>query len=284
MANLDLKPRYRSQRRLSRYSFTSGGGTHRPFLMLLLLLLLLSVVEPFPAFSPAIRTRARSSRPRQASVPIHKWHGHVTTTSTMRRRPLATSSSPSEDDDASDDIINVVVESKEEDSNIRHNKDPHSSDTQKEKQKKLDLKRRKRVLLQDFERDVTHVLKELRASDTDPTLPAPFHRNTQRPSFTKTWSLRDWDRHTSRLRYWHYLRFLPASRLLKRILPHLVLLTSWSVFVVGAFALPAGASLLDKISSSNIMTPLSLVSTIVFALESLRSNQGLSRLNEGRKA
>lgn len=53
---------------------------------------------------------------------------------------------------------------------------------------------------------------------------------------------------------------------------------------MGAFAMPPGAFVLEKISSSNIMTPLSLVSTIVFALESLRSNQGLSRLNEGRKA
>jgi len=141
-----------------------------------------------------------------------------------------------------------------------------------------------------LERDVTTVLKKLRADATDPTLQRPFDRSSERgrrlPSFTKLWTLDDWNRHTSRWRYVDYLRTFPSSRLLGRIAPHLLLLGAWSVAAV--WGLDQGPrlwpSVFSKINFSWNLTPLSLVSSFVFALETLRSNQGLSRLNDGRLA
>jgi putative membrane protein len=138
--------------------------------------------------------------------------------------------------------------------------------------------------LEAYERDVAIVLKDLRVGQTDPTIPRPFHRTSKRrlPSFTKTWTLEDWSRHTSRWRYWDYLRTFPSSRLLLRIFPHLALLVTWSIFVVWLCSRPAHTAAVLSGGSALNLTPLSLVSTFVFALETLRSNQGLSRLNEGR--
>ena len=138
--------------------------------------------------------------------------------------------------------------------------------------------------LQSLEQDVAHVLKVLRSEENDPTLPKPYHttkKERRLPAFTKPWTVDDWAVHTSRWRYFDYLRSFPQSRLLQRILPHLLLLCAWSTGCVWALEVrPKKLAILSKIGWT--MAPLSLVSTFVFALETLRSNQGLSRLNEGR--
>jgi len=87
------------------------------------------------------------------------------------------------DDEDDDDDADARQKNKRRDDNHKQ---------QRKQQQRL-------VLIRDFERDLTHVLKRLCSPGTDPTLPAPFHRNTQRPSFTKTWTLRGWDRHTESL-------------------------------------------------------------------------------------
>lgn len=141
--------------------------------------------------------------------------------------------------------------------------------------------------LEAYEQDVTVVLKDLRGKQVDPTMPKPYHKVSKRrlPSFTKLWSLEDWDRHTSRWRYSDYLRTFPSSRLLRRVSPHLSLLVAWSVFIVWLFHAKPNLPIVAAVSRGALnLTPLSLISTFVAAMEGLRSNQGLSRLNEGRAA
>ena len=67
---------------------------------------------------------------------------------------------------------------------------------------------------------------------------------------------------------------LPTSRMMRRIFPQLAVLLLWSVWGIRY------ASKVVKIP----LTTLSLVSTFVAFLLTLRSNQGLSRLNDGRLA
>ena len=83
-----------------------------------------------------------------------------------------------------------------------------------------------------------------------------------------------WDQHTSRWRYVRHLREWPTSRLLRRILPQFIVLVAW------AFT----SSLFRRKNLSVPLTPLSLLSTFVAALLTLRSNQGLNRLSQGRLA
>lgn len=68
--------------------------------------------------------------------------------------------------------------------------------------------------------------------------------------------------------------------MLRRLLPQLTVLTVWSCIATWLCSKEVG--LLHKFALP--LTPLSLVSTFVAALLTLRSNQGLSRLNEGRQA
>lgn len=130
--------------------------------------------------------------------------------------------------------------------------------------------------VENFERDVATVLKTLRKGDRDPTIPPLF----QAALFCNPWTLEDWERHTSRWRYLRVLLLFPRSRLLRRIFPQLVLVAGWSLLVCWLFANEVG--FLHKFSLP--LTPLSLVSTFVAALLTLRSNQGLDRFNMGRQA
>lgn len=86
-----------------------------------------------------------------------------------------------------------------------------------------------------------------------------------------------WDQHTSRWRYVRHLRTWPTSRLLLRILPQWLTLVAWSF---------GSRILIDRPDQrfSVPLTPLSLLSTFVAALLTLRSNQGLDRLYEARLA
>lgn len=88
-----------------------------------------------------------------------------------------------------------------------------------------------------------------------------------------------WDEYTARRRYVRYLLWLPKSRLLQRILPQLGVLILWSMVSVFLSTRPG---FIHRVKIP--LTPLSLVSTFVAALLTLRSNQGLNRLTEGRLA
>lgn len=89
-----------------------------------------------------------------------------------------------------------------------------------------------------------------------------------------------WDDYTSRFRYLRYIYSIPFSRLLMRVLPQLMVLTTWSVLAVVLCSRELG--ILERLQVP--LTPLSLVSTFVAALLTFRSNQGLARLTEGRLA
>lgn len=137
--------------------------------------------------------------------------------------------------------------------------------------------------LDKFARDITTVLKELRPHGSDPTLPTLF-RNINMPSFTNSWSQHDWDLHTSRWRYWKYIISFPTSRLVRRLAPQLALVVVWSC--IACWLCSHDLAVHHKLLARAVLplAPLSLVSTFVAGLLTLRSNQGLSRLNEGRLA
>ena len=133
-------------------------------------------------------------------------------------------------------------------------------------------------LIDRFQRDIAVVLDDLRGAATDPAVPALFRRdNNGGPSFSKTWTLADWRRHASRRRYWDLLLGFPRSRMLRRLLPQWTVLLAWTALAVRLH--DAGRTVLHI-----PLTPLSLVSTFVAALLTLRSNQGLDRLAQGRAA
>jgi putative membrane protein len=133
--------------------------------------------------------------------------------------------------------------------------------------------------LDEYAADIAVVLNELRSDVMDPTLPEIFRRGRE-PSFTSTWSMKDWDRHSSRWRYWNYLRSFPRSRLLTRCFPQMSVLVAWSALVSWMYV--KKVPIICRVSLP--LLPLSLLSSFIAALISLRSNQGLSRLNEGRLA
>lgn len=88
-----------------------------------------------------------------------------------------------------------------------------------------------------------------------------------------------WNRHISRWRYVRYLVDFPTkSRLLKRTFPAMSVLVLWSCIAV---ALSSHDISVAKLHIG--LTPMSLVSTFVAGLLTLRGNQGLSRLQEARK-
>ena len=134
--------------------------------------------------------------------------------------------------------------------------------------------------LQQFNQDVTKVIKDLR-SGPDQTVPEIFRERSPHLSMAYLWTDKDWERQMSRRR--RYIRgiiFMYRSRLMKRIIPQLSICVLWS-FVVSTFIMKR-SSVLKLFDFS--MTGLSLVSTFVAALLTLRSNQGLNRLADARSA
>ena len=77
------------------------------------------------------------------------------------------------------------------------------------------------------------------------------------------------------MRYVRHLREWPISPLLRRILPQFSVLMVWSVIC---------SQFRKRYLLSVPLTPLSLLSTFVAFLLTLRSNQGLDRLSQGRAA
>ncbi len=103
--------------------------------------------------------------------------------------------------------------------------------------------------------------------------------NTSPLTITRIWDLDLWARSTSRTRYIRFLFNIFVSRLLKRILPQLCTCTLWSILCV--------STLTNRVKTVNThyvpLTSLSLVSTFIGFLITLRSNQSLGRLAEARQ-
>ena len=136
--------------------------------------------------------------------------------------------------------------------------------------------------LEQFSMDIEHVIHELRGSPVDPTIPKLF-RNEKRLSYANTWTLEDWERHYSRKRYLRYLVNFPRSRLLQRIAPQMTVLTLWTLFSLWIENHLPIAGLIMKEKSTIPLTSLGIISSFVAFLLTMRSNMGLSRLDEGRK-
>ena len=150
--------------------------------------------------------------------------------------------------------------------------------------------------------DAAKVLRELRPSPIDTTVP-PWvitqHDGccpSQSLSFANYWGLAEWDKHNSRFRIVRYMRDLYKSRLLRRIAPALFFFVGWTImaikvtktFPTSTFSNAHHASFHAAATGStmnvSLLTSLSLLSTFVALLQTLRSNQGLARLSEARLA
>ncbi len=127
-----------------------------------------------------------------------------------------------------------------------------------------------------FSRDIKKVLHELRGSTIDPTIPQYLIQTSSQLSYSKTWTLTDWEKQYSRKRYLRYILFFPKSRLLRRIAPQQTALFIWTL---ASIWIEDHLFIKSKVS----VAALSTISTFLAFLLTLRSNQSLSRLDEGRK-
>lgn len=133
--------------------------------------------------------------------------------------------------------------------------------------------------LEEFEADVRKVVKEIRAGDDNTLYPKSYADVKSRMSISYVWNLQMWRKHTSRLRYWRHISGMLSSKLMKRIFPLVSVFLCWAVMYVYLIANWLSPVRRDLVP----LTSLSLVSTFVGFLLTLRSNQGLSRLGEGRE-
>jgi len=133
--------------------------------------------------------------------------------------------------------------------------------------------------LEEFEADVRKVVKEIRAGDDTTLYPKKYAEVKSRMSISYVWNLQMWRKHTSRLRYWRHISGMLTSKLVKRIFPLVSVFFCWAAIYVYVVAHKLNSVKQDLVP----LTSLSLVSTFVGFLLTLRSNQGLSRLGEGRE-
>jgi hypothetical protein len=132
--------------------------------------------------------------------------------------------------------------------------------------------------IDDFEADISTVLKEARSGKDTTFYPPEMAQQKSRLALSYVWDLQMWKQHTSRYRYLRDVRTMFSGRLFKRISPQLMSFVSWSTFYI-LFV----AERFSKVKADMVpLTSLSLVSTFVGFLLTLRSNQGLARLSEGR--
>ena len=130
-----------------------------------------------------------------------------------------------------------------------------------------------------FSIDVQHVLQNLRSNEFDPCIPKHLMGRPSSLSYSKTWTLDDWEYHNSRWRYLRFFWFIPKSRLVRRIMPQQLALLAWTFVSLW---------IQDKMFTtwSKPVIPLSgltTLSTFVAFLLTLRSNHALSRLDDARK-
>lgn len=131
--------------------------------------------------------------------------------------------------------------------------------------------------LSKFSHDVQYVLQNLRGMEFDPCIPKYLMGRPSALSYSKTWTLDDWEYHNSRKRYFRYLLKFPHSRLMRRIMPQQCALLAWtlvSVWIENHFLF----SYKPQIPLSSLGT----ISTFVAFLLTLRSNHAMSRLNDAR--
>ncbi|KAL3786854.1 hypothetical protein HJC23_013775 [Cyclotella cryptica] len=131
--------------------------------------------------------------------------------------------------------------------------------------------------LSNFSQDVQHVLQNLRGMEFDPCIPKHLMGRPSALSYSKTWTLDDWEYHNSRKRYFRYLLKFPHSRLMRRIMPQQCALLAWtlcSVWIENHF--------LSSYKPQIPLASLGTISTFVAFLLTLRSNHAMSRLNEAR--
>lgn len=147
-----------------------------------------------------------------------------------------------------------------------------------EEKKKSDIPKPQDVI-ELFEADVKKVIKETRAGADSTLYPPSFALHKSRMSISYVWNLQMWRKHTARSRYARHMLSIFSSRLLKRIYPVLAVFTLWSALYAFVIVKRVNEFQYDMVP----MTSLSLVSTFVGFLLTLRSNQGLSRLGEGRE-
>ena len=129
-----------------------------------------------------------------------------------------------------------------------------------------------------FSIDVQHVLYDLRATEFDPCIPKHLMgHHSSSLSYSKTWTLDDWEFHNSRKRYFRYLKNIARSRLMRRIMPQQLVLLIWTILTV---------YIEDQFFSTYKpkipLAALGTISSFVAFLLTLRSNHALSRLMEAR--
>ena len=133
----------------------------------------------------------------------------------------------------------------------------------------------KDTLLQ-FSKDVKYALHDLRGDDFDPCIPRHLMGRTSSLSYSKTWTLDDWEVHNSRKRYLRYFWNFPHSRLLRRIMPQQTVLFAWSLLSIWI------EDQLFKNVTRLSLSSLGSISTFLAFLLTLRSNTALARLTEAR--
>ncbi|GMH87041.1 hypothetical protein TrVE_jg13495 [Triparma verrucosa] len=118
---------------------------------------------------------------------------------------------------------------------------------------------------------------------TDTTLPENMRTKSGAPDYQHLWNITVWDRHIQRRRYFKHFAYLPTSRILRRVAPILGVLLPWTLGAIClsrkwiSIPLPTSAATLP-------MTTVSMFSTFIALLLTLRTNQSISRLLEGRLA
>lgn len=122
--------------------------------------------------------------------------------------------------------------------------------------------------LSKFSTDIKQVLQSLRADDFDPCIPSHLIGRPSSLSYSKTWTLEDWEYHNSRKRYLRYLWYMPRSRLVRRIMPQQLALLAWA-FV----SLWVEDNVLSSYRPKVPLSGLGTLSTFVAFLLTLRSNQ-----------
>lgn len=132
--------------------------------------------------------------------------------------------------------------------------------------------------LYSFDQDINLVLNNLRHG-FDLSLPLNFRNYHMNLTYVNLWDNTMWKKHISATRHIRHLITFPRSRLLRKVLPSLSVFLIWSIL-----AIFFGDIVHTTVEIRVPLTPLSLIGTFLSALLTLRTNQGLSRLIEGRLA
>lgn len=123
----------------------------------------------------------------------------------------------------------------------------------------------------------------------DKSRPGIFKEKGPKFSYLNLWTNDMWEEYIDRKRYLRYAKILLTgkSRLFRLILPQLLVLSSWSTIVGLQNYFPFISAFWARYSWLKISMPmsaLSILSSFVAALLTLRTNQCLSRVAEGRLA